>query len=162
MGDWHPGRSQASTAARDPHAADAERCSTRDHPCDWRRKDGGSGESEPRRGSIRDDCGRAMADRPRGRRSSVTRIEVVPSILSADVSRLGDQVREAMAAGADRIQVDIMAGHFVPNLTFGPLVVDAVRKVTDLPNAAPLGTHNPAPFIAPYARSVASLTAIQD
>jgi len=68
----------------------------------------------------------------------VTRIEVVPSILSADVSRLGDQVREAVAAGADRIQVDIMDGHFVPNLTFGPLVVEAVRKVTDLPIEAHL------------------------
>ncbi len=71
------------------------------------------------------------------------KIEVVPSILSADVTRLGDQVREAVAAGADRIQVDVMDGHFVPNLTFGPLVVEAVRKVTDLPIEAHLMVERP-------------------
>ncbi|MGA7912720.1 MAG: ribulose-phosphate 3-epimerase, partial [Candidatus Dormiibacterota bacterium] len=49
----------------------------------------------------------------------MSRIEIVPSILSADLGRLADQVREAVEAGADRIQVDIMDGHFVPNLTFG-------------------------------------------
>ncbi|MBO0709353.1 MAG: ribulose-phosphate 3-epimerase, partial [Candidatus Dormibacteraeota bacterium] len=52
------------------------------------------------------------------------RIEVVPSILSADLTRLGEQVEEAVRGGADRIQVDVMDGHFVPNLTFGP---DTVR-----------------------------------
>ena len=57
-----------------------------------------------------------MADRPgRGR---PVKIEIVPSILSADVGRLAEQVKEAEEAGADRIQVDIMDGHFVPNLTF--------------------------------------------
>ena len=67
-----------------------------------------------------------MADRP-SRRGSV-RVEVVPSILSADAGRLADQVAEAESAGADRIQVDVMDGHFVPNLTFGPLVVEAFVK----------------------------------
>ncbi|HAC46912.1 MAG TPA: ribulose-phosphate 3-epimerase [Chloroflexi bacterium] len=102
-----------------------------------------------------------MADRPRGRRSSVTRIEVVPSILSADVSRLGDQVREAVAAGADRIQVDIMDGHFVPNLTFGPLVVEAVRKVTDLPIEAHLMIEHPELFIEAFVKAGASLIEVQ-
>ena len=78
-------------------------------------------------------------------------IEVVPSILSADVTRLGDEVREAVAAGADRIQVDVMDGHFVPNLTFGPLVVEAVRKVTDLPIEAHLMVERPELFIEAFA-----------
>jgi ribulose-phosphate 3-epimerase len=64
-------------------------------------------------------------------------IKLAPSILSADFIRLGDDVREAEAAGADRIHVDVMDGHFVPNITIGPLVVRALRKVT----ALPLETH---------------------
>ncbi len=89
------------------------------------------------------------------------KIEVVPSILSADVARLGDQVREAVAAGADRIQVDVMDGHFVPNLTFGPLVVEAVRKVTDLPIEAHLMVERPELFIEAFAKAGASLIEVQ-
>lgn len=102
-----------------------------------------------------------MADRPRGSSGSVTKIEVVPSILSADVARLGDEVREAIAGGADRIQVDIMDGHFVPNLTFGPLVVEAVRKITDLPIEAHLMIDNPELFIEAFVKSGASLIEVQ-
>jgi len=91
----------------------------------------------------------------------VKKIEVVPSILSADIARLGDQVREAVAAGADRIQVDVMDGHFVPNLTFGPLVVEAVRKVTDLPIEAHLMVERPELFIEAFAKSGASLIEVQ-
>ena len=91
----------------------------------------------------------------------MTKIEVVPSILAADVSRLGDQVREAVAAGADRIQIDIMDGHFVPNLTFGPLVVEAVRKVTDLPIEAHLMIEHPEQFIEAFAKAGASLIEVQ-
>jgi ribulose-phosphate 3-epimerase len=91
----------------------------------------------------------------------VKKIEVVPSILSADIARLGDQVREAVAAGADRIQVDVMDGHFVPNLTFGPLVVEAVRKVTDLPIEAHLMVERPELFIEAFAKSGASFIEVQ-
>ena len=91
----------------------------------------------------------------------MSRVEIVPSILSADVTRLGEQVKEAARAGADRIQVDVMDGHFVPNLTFGPLVVEAVRRVTDLPIEAHLMIERPELFIEAFAKAGATLIEVQ-
>ena len=88
-------------------------------------------------------------------------IEIVPSILSADVGRLAEQVKEAEAAGADRIQVDVMDGHFVPNLTFGPIVVEAVRRATKLPIEAHLMIENPELFIEAFAKAGATLIEVQ-
>ena len=80
-------------------------------------------------------------------------IEIVPSILSADFARLGDQVREAEKAGANRIQVDVMDGHFVPNITVGPLVVEAIRPVTSLPIEAHLMIEHPELYIPQFAKA---------
>jgi ribulose-phosphate 3-epimerase len=78
-------------------------------------------------------------------------IELAPSILSADFARLGEQVRAAAAGGAHVIHVDIMDGHFVPNLTIGPPVVKSLRKVTDLPLDCHLMIENPDEFISVFA-----------
>lgn len=84
-------------------------------------------------------------------------IGIVPSILSADFTRLGEQVREADAAGAQRIQIDVMDGHFVPNITMGPLVVEAVRSCTQLPLEAHLMISNPEQFIEDFAKAGADV-----
>jgi ribulose-phosphate 3-epimerase len=76
---------------------------------------------------------------------------IAPSILSADFSRLGEEVRAVAAAGADVIHVDVMDGHFVPNITIGPLVVRAVRQVTDLPLDVHLMIENPDRYLEAFA-----------
>lgn len=84
-------------------------------------------------------------------------IAIVPSILSADFTRLGEQVREAEAGGGQRIQVDVMDGHFVPNITMGPMVVEAVRRCTRLPLEAHLMITNPERYIEDFARAGADV-----
>ncbi len=80
-------------------------------------------------------------------------IAIAPSILSADFARLGDQVAEAEAAGADLLHVDVMDGHFVPNLTIGPLVVRALRRVTKLPLETHLMIEAPDRWLAAFAEA---------
>jgi ribulose-phosphate 3-epimerase len=78
------------------------------------------------------------------------RIAIAPSILSADFARLGEQVAEAEAAGADRIHVDVMDGHFVPNITIGPVVVRSLRRVTRLPLEAHLMIAEPDRYLEAF------------
>ena len=78
-------------------------------------------------------------------------IELAPSILSADFARLGEQVRAACDGGAGVVHVDIMDGHFVPNLTIGPPVVKSLRQVTKLPLDCHLMIENPDDFIPAFA-----------
>lgn len=87
-------------------------------------------------------------------------IKISPSILSADFARLGDEIRAVDAGGADYIHIDVMDGHFVPNITIGPLVVDAVRKVTDKPLDVHLMIENPDRYIPDFARAGADLITV--
>jgi len=78
-------------------------------------------------------------------------VELAPSILSADFARLGEQVRAVVEGGATVIHVDVMDGHFVPNITIGPPVVKSLRKVTDLPLDCHLMIENPDQYIPDFA-----------
>ncbi len=88
------------------------------------------------------------------------RIKLAPSILSADFGRLAEQVAEAEEAGADYIHVDVMDGHFVPNLTVGPLVVEALRPRTSLPLDVHLMVVEPERVIADFASAGASILTV--
>jgi ribulose-phosphate 3-epimerase len=81
------------------------------------------------------------------------KIMIAPSILSADFARLGDEIQAVAKAGADVIHIDVMDGHFVPNITIGPLVVEAVRRVTDLPLDVHLMIKNPDQYLEDFARA---------
>lgn len=79
--------------------------------------------------------------------------KIAPSILSADFSRLGDEVRAIEKGGADVIHVDVMDGHFVPNITIGPLVVQGLKKLTSLPLDVHLMIENPERYIEVFAQA---------
>jgi ribulose-phosphate 3-epimerase len=86
---------------------------------------------------------------------------IAPSILSADFSRLGEEIKSVEKAGADWIHVDVMDGHFVPNITMGPLVVEAARRVTSLPIDVHLMIENADRFIPDFAKAGASFISVQ-
>ncbi|OGQ08811.1 MAG: ribulose-phosphate 3-epimerase [Deltaproteobacteria bacterium RIFCSPLOWO2_12_FULL_40_28] len=85
---------------------------------------------------------------------------IAPSILSANFSKLGDEVRAVEAAGCDWIHVDVMDGHFVPNITIGPLVVEALRQVTKLPIDVHLMIENPDKFIPDFIKAGANWVSV--
>lgn len=85
---------------------------------------------------------------------------IAPSILSADFSKLGEEIRAVENAGADWIHVDVMDGHFVPNITLGPMIVEAVKRVSTLPLDVHLMIENPDHFIKPFADAGAELISV--
>jgi len=87
-------------------------------------------------------------------------VKIAPSILSADFSRLGDEVKAVEDAGADWIHVDVMDGHFVPNITIGPVVVESLRKVTELPLDVHLMIENADQYIPEFAAAGADILSV--
>src|SRR5512146_1090042 len=87
---------------------------------------------------------------------------IIPtSILSADFARLGEEIAAVESAGADWIHVDVMDGHFVPNITMGPFIVETCRRITRLPLDVHLMITNPGDFIEPFARAGANRMSVQ-
>jgi ribulose-phosphate 3-epimerase len=82
--------------------------------------------------------------------ASTSAVRIAPSVLSADLGRLAESVAQVEAAGADLIHVDVMDGHFVPNLTFGPAIVAALRRATRLPLDVHLMVDDPSRWVGPY------------
>ena len=88
------------------------------------------------------------------------KISVAPSILSADLWRLGEEVQRVQKAGADWLHIDVMDGHFVPNLSFGPSVVSSLKGKTDLPLDVHLMVEEPMLFVEPFAKAGADLLTV--
>ncbi len=93
-------------------------------------------------------------------RRMTNRVRVAPSILSADFGRLGEEVRAIEAAGADLVHVDVMDGRFVPNITIGPLVVEAVKRSTTLPLDVHLMIVEPEKYIDDFAKAGANIITV--
>ncbi|CAM4025447.1 ribulose-phosphate 3-epimerase [Bacillus manliponensis] len=87
-------------------------------------------------------------------------IKIAPSILSADFSKLGEEIKDVEKGGADYIHVDVMDGHFVPNITIGPLIVEAIRPITSLPLDVHLMIENPDMYIPAFAKAGADIITV--
>ncbi len=86
--------------------------------------------------------------------------KISPSVLSADFSRLGDEIKKLEQAGADYIHIDVMDGHFVPNITIGPMIVEAARRVTELPLDVHLMIENPDRYLDAFADAGSSILSV--
>ncbi len=95
-----------------------------------------------------------------GHRGVEPRIKIAPSILSADFGRIGEQVAEAAAGGADAIHVDIMDGQFVPNITIGPLVVEAIRRWTSIPLDIHMMIVKPENFVSDFIKAGGNIISV--
>jgi ribulose-phosphate 3-epimerase len=84
-------------------------------------------------------------------------LKIAPSILAADFKRLGEEVRRVEEAGADLLHIDVMDGHFVPNLSMGPMIVKSLRAITDLPFSVHLMVEEPERFIQPFINAGADI-----
>ncbi len=90
----------------------------------------------------------------------MNKILISPSILSCDFLRLGDEIRDIEEAGADLIHVDVMDGHFVPNITIGPMFVEALRRINKKPLDVHLMIDNPAQYVEEFARAGSDIITI--
>lgn len=87
-------------------------------------------------------------------------IKIAPSILSANFAKLGEEIEDVERGGADYIHVDVMDGHFVPNITIGPLIVEAIRPITKLPLDVHLMIENPDRYIPQFAKAGADIISV--
>ena len=86
--------------------------------------------------------------------------KIAPSILSADFTRLGDEIRDVEHAGADYIHIDVMDGHYVPNITIGPMIVEAVKRTTKLPLDVHLMISNPVQYLDDFRKAGADIITV--
>src|SRR5690625_1155878 len=89
-------------------------------------------------------------------------LKIAPSIFTAEFSKLGEEIKEIDQGGADYVHIDVMDGHFVPNITIGPLIVEAIKPITTLPLEVHVMTENPDQYIPAFAKAGASIISVHE